>query len=104
MGVVQGVLGDEYERLLLLLKKYEAEVAKLPRGAVSLKTKAGHEYAYLARREKGKVVFTYLGKASSPDVKKMQGAVTKRRDYEAKIKRVKQDIRELERALGRSRG
>lgn len=100
MGIVEGVLGEEYERLNSLMEKYRQEAARLPAGTVSIKEIRGNKYAYIARRVDGKLVFKYIGKASSPEVERIVGEVQKRREYESKMKLLKKDIKELKRALG----
>jgi hypothetical protein len=100
MGIIKGVLDEEYNRLISLHDKYAREVAKLPKGSLSIKEKSGQKYAYIAMRKGKKVVFEYIGKASSNEVNKLREGIRKRKDYEGRIKSIKSDLKELERALG----
>jgi hypothetical protein len=100
MSIIKGMLQEEYERLKSLLAKYQAEVSKLPAGSVSEKQIKGNRYAYIARRRKSKIEFIYIGRASSPKVQSMRDEIKRRKDYESKIRILKEDIKELERALG----
>jgi len=100
MSIIKAVLEEEYKRLQSLLGKYQREAAKLPKGAISIKKIAGQQYAYIAHRSGKKVIFDYIGKASSIKVKNLQEGVNKRKKYMIKIKSLKRDIKEMERALG----
>lgn len=100
MGIIKGVLEEEYNRLVLLYGKYQRDLEKLPKGSLSVKEKSGQEYAYIARREGKRVVFDYVGKASSDEVKQIREKIKKRKELAARIKSIKSDLRELERALG----
>lgn len=100
MSIIKGVLEEEYNRLMQLRDRYMREAAKLPKGSLSVKEKSGQEYAYLAHRKGKKVVFDYVGKASSDEVKKIRESIKKRKDLETKFKAIKKDLKELERALG----
>ena len=100
MGIIKGVLEEEYKRLRSLSEKYRQDVSRLPAGSVSIKEISGHKYAYLARRKGKKVLFEYVGKASDPEVKSLQADIKKRKEIEAKRKSIKKDLKELERAIG----
>ncbi len=100
MGVIKGMLREEYERLLSLLEKYNNEVSRLPKGSLSVKEIRGRRYAYIARRINGKVNFKYIGRDSSKEVQRIAAEIHKRTEYKSKIRAVKRDIKELERALG----
>ncbi len=100
MSIIKGVLEEEYNRLLQLRDRYAREAAKLPKGSLSVKEISGQQYAYVASRKGKKVVFDYVGKASSDEVKSLSEGFKKRKDLEAKLKAMKSDLKELERALG----
>lgn len=100
MSIIKGVLEEEYNRLVHLRDRYLNDIANLPKGSLSIKEKSGQEYAYIAHREGKKVVFDYIGKATSDEVKKLKERIKKRKDYEKKLKSIKSDLKELERALG----
>lgn len=100
MGIVKGVLEEEYKRLKSLSDKYARDISRLPAGSISIKEISGHKYAYRARRMGKKVHFEYLGKASDPKVKSLQADIIKRKEFEAKRRSIKKDLNELERAIG----
>jgi hypothetical protein len=100
MSIIKGVLEEEYNRLVKLRDRYEREAEKLPKGSVSVKEIAGKKYAYLAHRKGKKVVFDYVGKDSSNEVKNIRESIKKRKSLEVKLKAMKSDLKELERALG----
>lgn len=99
MSIVKAVLQEEYERLNSLMEKYRQEASRLPVGSVSIKEIRGHKYAYIARRIGGRISFQYIGKASSPEAARIVAAIQKRKEYESKMKSLRKDIKELERAL-----
>ncbi|TAL35708.1 MAG: hypothetical protein EPN93_09630 [Spirochaetes bacterium] len=100
MGIIQGVLEEEYKRLQTLAEKYIQEISALPAGSLSVKNISGHRYAYIAKRVGGKIHFKYLGKESTPEVEKLRRRIAERRGLQAKLKTIKNDLAEIERAIG----
>ncbi|HNV46214.1 MAG TPA: hypothetical protein PKJ16_04165 [Spirochaetota bacterium] len=100
MSILKGVLDEENKRLKRLLGKYQRDIDALIKGSVSIKDISGQRYAYIAKRKGDTVVFEYIGKASSDKVKRLLEEVNKRKKLTVKIKALKQDIKEIERALG----
>ena len=100
MGIIKEVLEEEYRRLKSLSDKYARDISRLPAGSVSIKEISGHKYAYRAQRKGEKVHFEYLGKASDPAVGSLQADIKKRKEIEAKRRSIKNDLNELERAIG----
>lgn len=99
MSYLRGILQEELERLRKLHKKYDAMVSSLPRGSVSIKKRNQKDYLYLAYRVKSKVIFEYIGPAPSDKSKAIMEKVEKRRQYEARLKQVRNDMREIEKVI-----
>lgn len=100
MSIVKGVLEEEYKRLKRLSEKYRKDISRLPVGSLSIKKISGRKYAYLVRRKDKKIFFQYVGSASNMEVKSLQADIKKRKEIEAKLKSIKKDLKELERAIG----
>ncbi len=64
-----------------------------------MKERNGKRYIYLARREDKKVVFDYIGK-DVPEVRKvLSEQMRQRKEYQAKLRQVKENLKEVERSL-----
>ncbi|MBM3254185.1 MAG: hypothetical protein FJZ16_08025 [Candidatus Omnitrophica bacterium] len=98
MGVIKGVLKEELENSLDMLKRYQEEVAKI-KGCLIRKKIGKNCYYYLARRQGKKVRFIYKGPISD-EIKK---AYAKQRQtlnkYKKLLSHVKKQIKFLRRAL-----
>jgi hypothetical protein len=99
MSYVKGILKEEYERLNTLSEKYRDKVSDLPKGCASIKNRKGLQYLYLASRKGGKVCFEYVGPVSSNNAQAIIKKIDQRNKYMAKLKQVKKDLREIEKAL-----
>lgn len=99
MAVVMDILENERMRLVKLLSKYESEISKMPRGSISMKKRSNRDYAYLAHREGKKVVFDYVGPASSDAVQELRQMIERRKELEDKIRQTKQNLKVVERSL-----
>ena len=99
MSYIKDIIKEENQRLKALLKKYQDEIASLPKGSISLKRRRQRQYLYLAYRESGKVKFKYIGPTDSEKAKDIQEKVERRKQYELKIKQVKKDLNETEKAI-----
>ncbi|GBE04718.1 hypothetical protein BMS3Abin10_00334 [bacterium BMS3Abin10] len=98
--VIKGVLKEELRNSLRMKKRYEDELAKLPKGSLIKKKIKGHEYYYLLLREEGKVRFVYKGKEVPLNIiKKYREAKKIRAKYRNLLSHVKKEIKFLERAL-----
>ena len=103
MGLVKNILSEEYDRVKKLEKKYKKELASFPGGSISVKKRNGVNYCYLAFREGKKIVFKYLGKESSKTVLELKVKIKKRKKIQDKLKKIKESIKELERAVNGKR-
>ena len=96
---LSAILEEESERLNALCVLYRKKLENLPKGYVSIKKINGHEYAYLAFREKNRIRSKYIGKPSSPEADEIKKQIEKRKEVESKIRVVKERQEELQRIL-----
>ena len=99
MSALRSILKEELQRLEVLCRKCRAEIARLPKGSISEKERKGKLYAYLAYREKDRVVFKYLGRVQSNKVMGIEAKIKSRKRYENLLKKVQSNLKELRRAL-----
>ena len=94
--VIKSILKEELTNSLRMKKRYERELAKLPKGSLVKRNIKGHEYYYLVYRENGKFKSVYKGK-SVPDkeLKKYQEAKNLRSKYRRALSQLKKQIRYL---------
>ena len=99
MSIIKGILEEELHRLEELSVFYKKKISESPRGSISVKERSGKRYLYLARREDKKVVFDYIGK-DVPEVRKiLSEQMRQRKEYQAKLRQVKENLKEVERSL-----
>ena len=98
MSYLKSVLKEELDRLQSLSEKYRDQLGGLPRGCASVKNRKGLQYLYLASRKSGKVCFEYIGPLSSELAKDILKKIERRNQLKEKLKLVKKDLRELEKA------
>jgi ribosomal protein L11 len=99
MEAIIGVLKEELNNSKRLLKNYNLELKKLPKGSL-VKKKIHHQnFYYLAYREDKKVVFEYKGKLSKDEIHQIEESKKKRLQYKSLMKDLKRQIRFLENAL-----
>lgn len=97
---IKGVLREELQNSLQMKKRYEEELAKLPKGSLIKKKIKGHDYYYVVLREKSKVKFIYKGRKLPLDVvKKYSEAKKLRAKYRNLLSQVKEQISFLKRSL-----
>jgi hypothetical protein len=98
--VIKSILREELENSLRMKKRYEQELAKLPKGSLVKRAIKGHEYYYLVYRENGKVKSVYKGKSpSEQDLLKYQQAKELRTKYRKALSQLKKQIRYLKGVL-----
>ena len=98
--VIKSVLKEELANSLRMKKRYERELAKLPKGSLVKRNIKGHEYYYLVYRENGKFKSIYKGKSvRDKDLKKYQEAKNLRAKYRNSLSQVKKQIRYLKGVL-----
>ncbi len=101
-SVLRGVLNEESERLKSLSSFYHNGIRELPKGYIAVKRINGRKYVYLSFREKDRVRSKYIGKPSSDKAKQLKKQIERRKDYEAKLKAVKENLGEIKRLLRRN--
>lgn len=99
MSTIKEVLKEELARLKRLNGRYIHDIAKLPSGSLSIKSRKGNEYAYRAYRSNNKVKTDYIGPADSDDVKKLKEKIATRKKLESLLKTTNEQITEIERSL-----
>lgn len=99
MSYIKKIMQEEQQRLQALRKKYASEIDLLPKGSVSIKKRNRSEYLYLANRRDGKVKFDYIGPIGSEKALKIMEQVKYRKDYNQKLKQVKNDLKEIEKVV-----
>jgi hypothetical protein len=106
MSIIYGVLEEERSHLESALALYEAKVAALPGGCLWIRSRGKRKYAYLARREKKTVRFTYVGPIPSRKHDEVALQIKERKSLEESIRNMRADLRVIERTLryaGRSK-
>ena len=76
-------------------KEYASALEKMPAGCLARKVINGRGYYYLARRNGGKVVYSYLGKLPPEEVNKYEAANKKRAQYRKLFFRAKKQVKYL---------
>lgn len=99
MSIIKGILEEELNRLKELSVFYKKKIWDSPRGSISVKERSGKRYIYLARREDKKVVFDYIGKDVPEVWKVLNEQMRQRKEYQAKLRQVKENLKEVERSL-----
>jgi len=95
MSYIKSIMQEEHQRLQALYQKYLDKIDSFPKGAVSIKKRNQNEYLYLASRQGGKVKFNYIGSVASEKARKIMDQVNDRKNYESKLKQVKNDLKEI---------
>ena len=99
MSVIRGILEEECDRLEELFVFYKEKIAEAPRGSISVKERGGKKYIYLARREDKKIIFEYVGK-DVPEVRNaLNERIRQRKEYQAKLRQARENLKEVKRAL-----
>ena len=99
MAMIFNILDDERRRLLQLKEQYEREISELPKGSLSRKRRGNKDYYYLAYRDSEKVKFDYVGPSDSEDVKNVRQKIEERKVLERNLRRVKENLKDVERSL-----
>ena len=97
-SMIRGIWREELARSKELLSFKERSLHELPKGSIQIKRIKGREYYYLFYREGGRVKSNYLG--SDPrKFEVLRKQIDRRKALELSIKRSKEDIRLLEKAV-----
>ena len=95
MSYIKSIMQEEHRRLQALYQKYLDKIDSFPKGAVSIKKRNQNEYLYLASRQGGKVKFNYIGSVASEKARKIMDQVNDRKNFESKLKQVRNDLKEI---------
>jgi hypothetical protein len=99
MSIIKGILEEELKRLEELSAFYKVKISEAPRGSISVKERSGKRYIYLAHREDKKIIFDYVGK-DVPEVRDaLNERMRQRKEYHAKLRQVKENLKEIKRSL-----
>ena len=98
MKIIKGVLKEELENSLRMLKRYQEEIDTL-KGCLVKKKIGKRSYYYLAKREGKKVKFIYKGSVSAEIKKAYREQRKMLRKYKGLIAQVKKQIVFLKRSL-----
>ena len=89
MSTIDSMLSSEKILLERKIERLESECESRPRGTIVSKARGRLLYAYLVRRETGKVVTEYLGRSDSWKIRGIDAKIKERKRYEAELKSVK---------------
>lgn len=89
-SVLAGIVRDEMRNLEKRERALRKEIKALPAGSLFIRD---GRYAYLKRRENGKVGQKYLGAAESPKVSELREKIERRRNAEGRLRRIASEIR-----------
>jgi hypothetical protein len=92
---IKGVLREELDNSLRMQERYEAELAKLPKGSLVKRQIKGHDYYYLVYREDGKVRSVYQGKSDAKEIGRYHAAKGRRAQYRRLLSKVKRQVKFL---------
>jgi hypothetical protein len=99
MSIIKGILEEELKRLEELSTFYKEKISEAPSGSISVKERGVKRYIYLAHREDKKIIFDYVGK-DIPEVRDaLNERMRQRKEYQAKLRQVKENLREIKRSL-----
>jgi hypothetical protein len=99
MSVLISTLQEELANARRLEKKYRATLEKLPQGSFIVRRIANKQYGYLTRREKGRVIQEYLGLLDESSVAEYREKNKKKKNFKEQLKKVREQVVILERAL-----
>ena len=99
MSTIFHVMKEEYERLIEADSAYRNNIAKMPLGSPRIKHIRNRDYLYLAHRTGAKVVYDYVGTVDSEKAKKTIVQIERRKRYEALLKDIHRNLRDVKKVL-----
>jgi len=99
MGAIETLLQAEYFRTNRLILRLEEECMQRPKGSLVLKQRGSQDYAYIVKRESGKVVTEYIGKAGSWKVKGAEAKILERKRYEDELAEAAKQLVKLKKMM-----
>ncbi|NLX92722.1 MAG: hypothetical protein GXZ02_02460 [Clostridiales bacterium] len=98
MNVILGTLIEEKKRNIRMQKSYVDEIAKLPKGSLSVKRIGKNEYCYLKYRQGKNVISEYVGKCDEK-AEAIKHQIEKRRHLEKVLKNLKEEYKLITRVV-----
>ena len=92
MNVILGTLIEEKQRNVRMQKNCIDEIAKLPKGSLSVKRIGKNEYCYLKYRQGKKFVSKYIGKCDER-IEELKQQIEKRRYLEKLLRNLKDEYK-----------
>lgn len=99
MTIATQIIEQELERNGRMVKEYESELLKLPKGKLTIKKINAHSYYYLKYRDGDKIVTKYVGNENY-DLSDLKEKLDKRKHIEEMLKQLKAERKELEKIGG----
>lgn len=99
MSAIETLLKAEYFRLSRTIVRLEEECMQRPRGSLVLKKRGNQDYAYIVKRENGKVVTEYIGKAGTWKVKGAEAKILERKRYEGELADAAKQLSKLKKMM-----
>ena len=96
MNMILSTIMQEKERISYMLKKYQEEYNRLPKGSISEKKSGDKIYYYLKYRDGKKVISQYISKEAIAEIRTQ---IEKRKHIEAMIKSLQEELAIAEKAL-----
>jgi len=95
MAAIDLYLQNERSRLQRQVTRLEEECDARPRGALVLKKRGLREYAYVIRRDEGRVVTQYVGKAGCWKSQAIGAKLSERRRYENELAQARNELERI---------
>jgi hypothetical protein len=99
MSAIETMLQNEYMRLYRTVTRLREECLQRPKGSLAVKKRGNGSYMYLVKRESGKVVTEYIGKAGAWKAKGVEAKIVERRRYETELKEAEGQISKLRKMM-----
>jgi hypothetical protein len=99
MTIATQIIENELARNERMIKEYDNELLKLPKGKLTIKKINSHSYYYLKYRRGEKVVTEYVGKDNC-DLSELNDQLDKRKHIEEMLKQLKNERKELKKLRG----
>jgi len=97
MSISKNILSEEHENLLRQLNRFMDEKKRLPKGSIRMKSIRKKKYPYLQYKENGKVKSKLI--KQDDDIDEIIKKIERRKIIEVRIRNIKVEIREIEKAL-----
>lgn len=96
---IDSYLQTERHRLERVVARLEDECRARPRGSMVLKRRGKWHYAYVVRREEGKVVTRYIGRSDSWQAHAVDAKLSERKRYEEELVRAREELARVQKML-----